>query len=46
MDINLKETLDKIVEEKMRPTEKDRIVALENALTDIAMMVAGVENND
>lgn len=46
MELNLKEPLNKLIQEKMQPTEKDRIAALENALTDLAMMIVGVSSDE
>lgn len=46
MGTDLKELLDKIVQEHNKPTSEDRINALEYAIADLAMMIVEVVNND
>lgn len=45
MNLNLKEHLEELIQDKNKPTDKDRITALENAMADIAIMLVGVEDN-
>jgi hypothetical protein len=39
METDLKELLEKIIEEHNKPTEKDRINALEKAIADLAIII-------
>ena len=44
--VDVKKVLEEFVQEQNKPTDKDRITALESAITDLAMMIVGVEDSD
>lgn len=39
--VDIKKVLEEFIQEQNQPTDKDRITALENAIADLAIMLAG-----
>lgn len=44
--LDIKKVLEEFIQEQNQPTDKERIIALESAITDLAMMLIGVEDNE
>lgn len=44
--VDIEKVMEEFIQEISQPTDKDRISALESAVTDLAIMIMGVDENE